>query len=401
MSANRQLINKVYITGFGVISGIGCGEAETFSSLQQKRSAIGKISFVETALKNYPVAEVKKSNEELACLASLPENNIYSRTFLLGLIAAQQAMQMAGLQTSQGIVGATTVSGIDLKERYHKELAANCDNIQFKRKIYPWMDFAICTEQIAAYFGIRSNVTTISTACSSSANAMMLGARMLRSGMADSILAGGMDAISRISLNGFNSLEILSPTGCRPFDQQRNGVTIGEGAAFLVLETEKAAAGKTIYGEIAGYANRNETFHQTASSPDGEGIAMAMRQALDAAGIQPAAIDYINAHGTGTQINDLSEGNAIGIVFGENIPPVSSTKAYTGHTLAAAGAVEAVLSLLSMKEQTLLPNLGLENIMIELPFVPQREMKKADIQYILSASLGFGGANSALIIKKV
>jgi len=168
-----------------------------------------------------------------------------------------------------------------------------------------------------------------------------------------------------------------------------------------VLETEKAAAGKKIFGEIAGYANRNETFHQTASSPDGEGIAMAMRQALDVACIRPEDIDYINAHGTGTQINDLSEGNAIGLVFGKNIPPVSSTKAYTGHTLAASGAVEAVLSLLSIKKQTLLPNLGLENVIEDLPFFPQMEMTKAHIQYVLSASLGFGGANSALIIKKL
>ena len=229
----------------------------------------------------------------------------------------------------------------------------------------------------------------------------MLAARMISKGMVDSILAGGMDAISRISLNGFNSLEILSPTGCRPFDKYRNGVTIGEGAAFLVLETEKTAARKKIYGEIAGYANRNETFHQTASSPDGEGIAMAMRQALDVACICPEDIDYVNAHGTGTQINDLSEGNAIGMIFGENIPPVSSTKGYTGHTLAAAGAVEAVLSLLSIKEQTLLPNLGLENAMPELPFIPQTKMTKANIHYVLSASLGFGGANSALMIKKV
>ena len=393
--------NKVYITGFGIISGMGCGEEETFAALQQKRSSIGKISFLETELKHYPVAEVKKSNEDLVRLASLPENEMYSRTFLLGVLAAQQAMQMAGLKSSQGIVGATTVGSVDFEERYYKKIRENCDNSLLKKKIFPWLDFASCTERIAEQFGIQSNVTTISTACSSSANAIMLGARMLRNGIADSILVGGMDALSRFSLNGFNSLEILSPTGCRPFDEQRNGISIGEGAAFLVLESEKVAEGKKIYGEIAGYANRNEAFHQTASSPDGAGIAMTMRHALDVAGIQPEDIDYINAHGTGTQINDLSEGNAIGMVFGENVPPVSSTKAYTGHTLAAASAIEAVLSLLSIKEQTLLPNLGLENVMAELPFIPQREMKKAGIQYVLSNSLGFGGANSTLIIKKL
>jgi len=152
--------NKVYVTGFGIVTGIGCGEDETFTALQQKRSAIGKISFLETALKNYPVAELKKTNEDLVCLASLPEDKMYSRTFLLGINAAQQAMQMAGLKTSQGLVAATTVGGIDLRERYYKELADK-NNIRLRRKINPWLDFAICTEKIAEHFFIRSNVTTI------------------------------------------------------------------------------------------------------------------------------------------------------------------------------------------------------------------------------------------------
>ena len=392
---------KVYITGFGVISGIGCGEEETFAALQQKRSAIGKVSFLETALNHYPVAEVKMCNKSLMRLASLPENKIYSRTFLLGIIAAQQAMQMAGLNSAQGILGATTVGGVDLREHHYKQLMETCDNFLLKREIISSLECADGVERIANYFNIRSNVTTMSTACSSSTNAIMTGARMICNGLADSVLAGGMDALSRFSINGFNSLEILSPTGCRPFDQQRNGVTIGEGAAFLVLESEKAAAGKKIYGEIAGYANRNEAFHQTASSPDGIGAVMTIQHALKVAGIKPKDIDYINAHGTGTQVNDLSEGMAIGTVFGENIPPVSSTKGYTGHTLAAAGAIEAVLSLLSIKKQTLLPNLGLENVMEELSFIPQMEMKETDINYVLSNSLGFGGANSALIIKNI
>jgi 3-oxoacyl-[acyl-carrier-protein] synthase-1 len=388
---------SVYITGFGIISGIGCGEEETFAALQQKRSAIGEVSFLETALKRYPVAEVKRSNEELASLASFPEKNIYGRTFLLGIIAAKQAMAMAGLNTAQGVMAATTVGGVDLRERFYSQL----DNPAIKAKIFPSLELADCTERIADYFDIRSNVTTMSTACSSSANAIMTGARMIRAKMVDTVLVGGMDALSRFSLNGFNSLEILSPTGCRPFDQNRNGVSIGEAAAFLVLESEESAKGKKIYGEIAGYANRAEAFHQTASSPDGAGVAATMRRALEVAKIQPQDIDYINAHGTGTQVNDLSEGMAIGTVFGEDIPPVSSTKYYTGHTLASAGAIEAVLSLLSIKHQTLLPNIGLENVMEELSFIPQKEMQQADINYVLSNSLGFGGANSTLIIKKV
>ena len=392
---------SAYITGFGIISGLGCGYEETLEAIMQKRTAIGEISFLETALKQYPVAEVKMNNNSLTRLAALPENKIYSRTFLLGIIAALQAMQMAGLKSTQGILGSTTVGGMDLTEQYYRQLMDTTDNFPLKKEIVSSLECADCTEQIAEYFGIHSNVTTMSTACTSSANAIMLGARMIRNGLMDSILVGGMDSLSRFSINGFNSLEILSPTGCRPFDQQRNGVTIGEGAAFLVLESEKAAACKTVYGEIVGYANRSEAFHQTASSPDGIGAVLTIQDALKVAGIQPSDIEYINAHGTGTYINDLSEGIAIGTVFGDNIPPVSSTKAYTGHTLAAASAIEAVLCLLSIKEQFVLPNLGFENAMEELSFIPQKEVKKSEINYVLSNSLGFGGANSALIIKKI
>ncbi|MCL2072521.1 MAG: beta-ketoacyl-[acyl-carrier-protein] synthase family protein [Marinilabiliaceae bacterium] len=393
--------NRVFITGFGIISSIGCGESDTFKILQEKRTTFRKVTFLETALTQFPVAEVNKSNHDLTLLASLSDNEHYSRTFLLGIIAAQQAMQMAGLKTLEGIVAATTVGGIDLFERSYKKLIDSNYSAQNKQQIAFSLDISDCTEKIADYFGIRSNVSTISTACSSSANSLITGARMIRSGLVNKILAGGMDALSLFSLNGFNSLEILSDTGCRPFDQQRNGITIGEGAAFLVLESEKSAKNKKIYGEIVGYANRNETFHQTAPSPNGDGIAMTMKQALKIAEINPESIDYINAHGTGTLMNDLSEGNAIKTVFKENIPPISSTKGFTGHTLAAAGAIEAVLCLLSLKKQKLLPNLNLENVTQELSFNPVTEMKDAKINYILSNSIGFGGANSSLIIKKV
>jgi len=388
---------RVFITGVGIISGIGCGEEETFRSLTEKRSAIGKISFLETSLHRYPVSEIKRSNEELIRLAGLPYKEIYSRTFLLGLIAAQQAVCMSGCGSqlpSMGVLGSTTVGGVDLNERYYKDLSQHTDKI-------PSLECADCTERIAEYFGIKSNVTTMSTACSSSANTIMTGARMIKNGLLDSVLVGGMDALTRFTLNGFNSLEIVSPTGCRPFDRDRNGVTIGEGAAFLVLESEEAATGKTIYGELTGYANRCEAFHQTASSPDGSGAIMTIRKALEVAGIRPENIDYINAHGTGTQINDLSEGNAIQTVFGEKVPPVSSTKGYTGHTLAAAGAIEAVIALLSLKHQTVFPNLRLENPITELSFAPETEVKKRKITHVLSNSFGFGGSNSTLIISNV
>lgn len=392
---------KILITGYGIISGIGCGEEETLKSLLGKHSAISAISYLETVLKDFPAAEVKKSNEELIQLAGVKAGNTYSRSFLFGLIAAQQAVKMAGCEknlSGMGLVSSTTVGGMDLHERYIKQLATEKDEYL---NIIPSLETADATERIAAYFGIKSNVTTASTACSSSANAIMLGARLIKNGLLDRVLVGGMDALSRFSLNGFNSIEILSATGCRPFDKNRNGVTIGEGAAFLVLESEKAAEGKKVYGEIKGYANRNEAFHQTSSSPDGKGAFMTISDALALAGLQPSDIDYINAHGTGTEVNDLSEGNAIQNIFKDKIPPVSSTKGYTGHTLAAAGAIEAVISLLAIKHQTVFPNLRLENPIGELAFIPETEVRQHQINHVLSNSFGFGGANSTLIISRI
>ncbi|MDR1730012.1 MAG: beta-ketoacyl-[acyl-carrier-protein] synthase family protein [Prevotellaceae bacterium] len=391
------MTRRVFITGFGIISGIGCGEEETFRSLTEKRSAIGEITYLETSLRRYPVSEVKKSNDGLIQLTGLPHKEIYSRTFLLGLIAAQEAVRMSGCESrlpEMGILSSTTVGGMDLNERFYHDLSQHTEKIQS-------LECADCAERIAGYFGIKSNVVTMSTACSSSANTITTGARMIKNGLLDSVLVGGTDALTRFTLNGFNSLEIVSPSGCRPFDRDRNGVTIGEGAAFLVLESEESAAGKTIYGEVTGYANRCEAFHQTASSPDGSGAIMTIRKALEVAGIDPGEIDYINAHGTGTQINDLSEGNAIQTVFCEKIPLVSSTKGYTGHTLAAAGAIEAVIALLSIKHQTVFPNLRLENPTEELSFTPETEVGKRNITHILSNSFGFGGSNSTLIISRV
>lgn len=391
---------RIFITGFGIVSGIGYGEEETLDSLLNEKSGIGEITLFETALNRYPVSEVKFTNNELIKIAGLPSEKIYSRTFLLGLITAQQAVRMAGYthMPKTGLISANTVGGMDLNEQYYISLTSG---ERTNKDIIPALETAHSTEQIAEHFGIKSNITTISTACSSSANSIMNGARMIQNGIFDCMLVGGVDSLSKFSLNGFNSLEILSPTGCRPFDKERNGVTLGEGAAFLVLESEETAKGKTIYGEITGYANLNEAFHQTSSSPDGEGAKATILQALKKAALQPADIDYINAHGTGTEVNDLSESNAILSVFKEKAPYVSSTKGYTGHTLAAAGAIEAVISLLSLKHQVLFPNLRMREPMSELSFVPIKEIKRTVVHHILSNSFGFGGANTTLIISKV
>jgi len=394
--------SRVYVTGIGIISAIGNGTGETIESLKNLRSGIGKISRFNTVHGDIPVAQVQLDNTELARLAGVENDiKIYTRNTLLALIASSQAIQMAGWEIpairKTGAVFATTVGGMDYNEQYYRSLLKEA---RYKDYISVF-DSADCAEKVASHFGISTDITTISTACSSSANAILFGSRLIKSKRLDRVLVGGTDALTRFTLNGFFALEILSPTGCRPFDRERNGLTIGEGAAFLILESDSTADPQRIICEVKGYANVSEAYHATASSADGFGAAKAMIEALENAGLEPSDMNYVNAHGTGTEINDLSEGKAIEKVFGNRIPPVSSTKAFTGHTLGAAGAVEAVFSSLAISQGIVFPTLNFSNRMPELSFDPQQIAESKIIKHVMSNSFGFGGSNTTLIFSKI
>jgi 3-oxoacyl-[acyl-carrier-protein] synthase-1 len=232
----------------------------------------------------------------------------------------------------------------------------------------------------------------------------MFGAQLIKAGYIDRVIAGGTDSVTKFTLNGFNTLMILDKNGCRPFDENRAGLTLGEGAAYLVMESEEVIKTRNnqVIAELAGYGNANDAYHQTASSPEGTGAWLAMDKALLLSGLNPEDIDYVNVHGTGTQNNDLSEGIALQKIFGKNMPPFSSTKSYTGHTLGAAGAVEAVISIMSINRGILFPNLRFETPMKELSISPiNKVIKEVNVRNILSNSFGFGGNNSTLIISKM
>lgn len=393
---------RVFVTGLGIVSAIGNGTRQTLTSIKNHTTGIGKLSLFESLHGHIPVAEVKLNHGQLAELAGVDADRFpYSRNSLLALIAAKEALISSGWDRQgnmvSGAIMATTVGGMDLNEQYYRSLLQD----DLHKDLILLLDSADCTEKVAFMAGIRHHVTTISTACSSSANSIMLGARLIKNNRLQRVLVGGTDALTRFTLNGFFALEILSITGCRPFDMNRNGLTIGEGAAVLVLESEKVADPARIICEIAGYANANEAFHATASSADGMGAYLAMSGALETASLNPGDIGYINAHGTGTGINDLSEGRAIEKVFGSSIPPVSSTKAFTGHTLGAAGAVEAVVSIMALQNQILLPGLNFSNPMDELHFQPVTESSSAVLKHVMSNSFGFGGNNTSLIFSKI
>lgn len=401
------MTKRIFITGTGIISAIGNNTAENHKSLKEGRSGIGEITLLKTTFAGkLPIAEVKKTTEELLEMTGHSGSHEFTRTALLGMIAAREALESAGIRNVRshrtGLISATTVGGMSRSEVFYQSYLENDRKGRLRDVINH--DCGDCTERIAEYTGIRDFMTTISTACSSSANAVMTGAMMIRAGLIDRVVAGGTDAVTRFTLNGFNTLMILDKSGCRPFDENRAGLTLGEGAAFLVLESEEIVRRekKKILAEVTGFGNANDAFHQTASSPDGTGAKLAMQKALMMSGLKTTAISYINVHGTGTANNDLSEGTAIESIFGEKVPPFSSTKPFTGHTLGAAGSVEAVIAVLAINHNLVFPNLRFETPMKELKIRPEIQLREdLTVTHVLSNSFGFGGNNSTLILSKV
>jgi len=387
----------IYITGMGIISAIGDNVTQNLESLRQQKSGIGPIKILQSQFKNdYVAGEVGHTNRQLAKIAGMSTDLEYPRNTLLGIIAVNEAAEQAKFNVSDtirtGLIAGTTVGGMDKTERFYYHLDKNIDFIQSH-------SCGSITEQIADHLGIRHYVSTYNTACSSSANAIMFGARLIKQGLLDRAIVGGFDSLSKFTLNGFRSLFILSETPCKPFDKNRTGLNLGEGAAFLVLESEGTLqiTGNSPICVLTGYANTNDAFHQTASSENGEGAFLCMNQALKSANLNPDDIDYINLHGTGTVNNDLSEGMALKRLFGHNLPLFSSTKSFTGHTLGAAGAIEAVFSVLSLQNNFIFPSPGFE-VPMDPELIPvTRTRSFPGIKNIMSNSFGFGGNETTLI----
>jgi 3-oxoacyl-[acyl-carrier-protein] synthase-1 len=386
-----------------MISAIGNNVPESFASLSQSKTGIGKINHLTTRYKDeFLAGEIKLSNRQLAELVGDP-NPALNRNSYIAMLAAKEAVINSGIDTNDGlrtgVISSTTVAGMSKTELYYKELFEKDEHLS----VLDTHDCGDSTERIADYLGNVDYVTTISTACSSAANAIMLGCRMIKHGLLDRAVVGGVDALSKFTFNGFNTLMILDKEWCKPFDENRKGLNLGEGAAFLVIEGEEAIkkrGGKAL-AEIVGYANTNDAYHQTASSPEGYGATLAIKQALEMSGLKPSEIDYINMHGTGTPNNDLSESMATVAVFGDKVPKFSSTKAFTGHTLAAAASIEAVISVLSLQHNMIFPNLNFTVPIAETNLVPETTLVNTPIHTVLSNSFGFGGNCSSLIFKKV
>ena len=384
----------------GVISAIGNDCGECLESLRQGRSGIAPVMYLDTARKDFLVGEVKLSNSEMKSRLGLSQDSLMSRTSLMEALALREAVESAGLEDlgKAALVSGTTVAGMDTSEKLYLATAGGDDR---SADIVSVHDCGASTDSAADVLGGFSMSSTISTACSSAANAMILGANLIRSGRTSTVLAGGSESLSVYHLNGFNSLMILDSRQCRPFDASRAGLNLGEGAAFLVLESEESMLerGAKPLAELAGFGNACDAFHQTASSENGEGAFLAMTKALKMAGASPSEVDYINAHGTGTPNNDPSESAAIRRLFGESYPPVSSTKSFTGHTTSASGSIESVFCILAMQHGFIPVSLGFStpDPACITPFTGDGSGRR--LSAVMCNAFGFGGNDSSILFR--
>ncbi|SMD32178.1 3-oxoacyl-[acyl-carrier-protein] synthase-1 [Reichenbachiella faecimaris] len=386
---------KIFVTGMGVVSAAGFGLEENLASLQSSKTGIASCDFDQ--IKGICLGRVEQSTEELRHQLKL--SGQWPRTAMLGLAAAKQAY--AGSERvllKTGFINGTTTGGMDLSEQYFSK------GIE-EQKTDGWKaiathDLGSVTNLIAKELGTFDYVNTISTACSSAASSIMLGARLIKAGTLDRVLVGGCDALTLFTINGFKSLMIYDPDRCKPFDQNRQGLNLGEGAGYLLLESETAQkqSGKKAVAELTGWANANDAYHQTGTSAEGIGANLAMQKALTCAQLAAEEIDYLNAHGTATNNNDQSESAAIDAVFDQI--DFSSLKSLTGHTLGASGGIEAIYSIMSLQQQLAWANENCTTPMENAKNRPIQKLIKKSINHVMSNSFGFGGNSTSLIFSK-
>jgi 3-oxoacyl-(acyl-carrier-protein) synthase len=395
-------MGRVIVTGMGIISAAGNGVAENYDSLRQGKSGVGKATHFESVYTaSLPFGEVKQSNERLREKLGFQEEPGYTRTDLLALTAMNEAIREAYLTNDQirsydtAFISASTVGGMCLTDQLYQDANLRSDGSEYLESY----GCAAHTLRLAQHFGIRGYTNTINTACSSSANAIMLGARLIKSGRVKRAIVGGVDSLAKYTINGFNALKILSDNPSKPFDVDRNGLNLGEAAAYLILESEETAVGKKFLAEIAGYGNANDAHHPSAMSDEAIGAVASMQAALQSAGLRTDEIDYVNAHGTGTPNNDQVELEGLKKLFGK-VPLFNSTKPFTGHTLGAAGAVEAVFSILSLQHQTVFSAFNVQNP-VDPEYPPVSVSVNSELKNVLSNSFGFGGNCTSLVLGKV
>lgn len=404
---NKQ--RRVLITGMGVVCALGNSTDAFWEGISRGRCGIGPVTLFDVSgYRTRLGAQVK----DLDPRRNLPQKSIrrMSRCDQMGMVAAFEALKDSDLRWGKvdlerfGIIIGGGAGGISSAECFYEDYYRKGPSFAHPLHVFPTPPNMV-TDWICLEYGLKGPRSTVVTACSSSATSIGFAADLIRYDRADLMLAGGCDAMCQLTFSGFNSLRALDEGPCRPFDANRKGISLGEGAALLVLEEAEhaLARGAKIYGEFAGYGISCDAYHMTAPDSKGEGAVMAMTSSLADAGLSPEEVGYINAHGTGTQYNDLVETLAIKTVFGERAYhlPVSSTKSMVGHCLGAAGGIEAAATLLALHYQMIPPTIHYQNRdeQCDLDYVPN-EARKGEIQVALSNSFAFGGNNTAVVVKR-
>lgn len=385
---------KIYVTGLGLLSAAGKNADETLKSFYKGETYAGPVTLFASEIKS-PVFEVK----------DFSENHFHSRlrTQNLCLAALKPALEDAGLKNLKGkkigIALGTTVGSILNDLDFYREYRANGKASMDAVDRYLQGNLA---SAMHSFLGTEGPALTVVNACASGADAIGVAMSWIRAGLCDLALAGGSDEMNKVPYCGFNSLGILSTSPCTPFDRGRTGLNLGEGAGVLVLENESSlkARGGKIRAIVRGYGTSNDAYHLTSPDPQGKGLERAIAGALHEAGLKPSEISFINAHGTATRENDHVEGMVLHRLF-ENKVPFVSTKGYTGHTLGAAGAIEAGFTILGLENGWIPASAGFNELDPDIPAAPQKERTKVQGRYALSTSLGFGGCDAALILERV
>lgn len=400
-------VPRVVVTGAGIITALGTGWKENATGFRTGRVAIRPVTLFDASRQRVKVAA------ELDLPAELPKTRLsrqhvgrMDRAARMLLVAANQAWTQSGWETSEHlpVVLGTTSGGMSLGEAYYRQSIQTPHNHQQQAARVAHYQAQQQALNLAEAFGFNGPVTIIANACASGANAIGHAFELIKRGQTERVLTGGYDAISHLVFGGFDSLQALSPTQCRPFDAHRDGLALGEGAAMLTLETLEAATRRNavILGEVCGYGAATDAHHLTQPHPNGDAALASMTAACTSAKVSADDIHYINAHGTGTPLNDSAEAAAINRWAGPTASriPVSSTKSSIGHLLGAAGSVEAVVCLMALSEQWLPPTSTLQTPEPACAFPLVTRPTEAKLDYALTNSFGFGGANATLILRR-
>lgn len=401
---------RVVVTGCGVVSPVGNDLASFWDALVSGRSGIAPITCFDTAdFKVKIAAEVK--DLDFSKYVELKEVKRTDRCILMALAAADEAVRDAGLSAENcdmdrvGVIICSGIGGLSTLETEHEKLRSRGPS-RVSPFLIPYMIPDMPAGMVSMKYGFRGPNYGIVSACASGSHGIGDAMVNIQAGMMDACLVGGTEAaITPLAIAGFTSLTALSTRGSMPFDGTRDGFVMGEGAGIVMLESleHALARGAHIYAELVGYGATGDAYHLTSPAPEGEGAARAMRMALKNAGIAPEAIDYINAHGTSTPMNDKNETAAMMTVFGDHAYNVniSSTKSMTGHLLGAAGGIEFVAMVMATKTDTIPPTINYTTPDPECPlnYTPNVKVERT-VNYAMSNSLGFGGHNASLIVKK-